>query len=115
MTDIAALKEEIRQITGLVDAARRLVADGRMVELGRLEPRVEACCTRIRALPRAAAEEVRPVLMALLDEFGRLEQKMRKSQAEIAGQLGQAGMRRRAVTAYGTAYGATYGAGRGDR
>lgn len=102
MTGTAEIAKEIRHVTTLVDAARRLVEEGRTIELGQLEARIDACCAAVRDLPRGTeTAEIRPAVTALLDEVGRLEGAIRKAQAEIGERLGQAGARRRALAAYG--------------
>ncbi|WP_119459766.1 hypothetical protein [Rhodospirillaceae bacterium SYSU D60014] len=98
---IAELKDEIRRLSTLVDAVHRLFVEGQHIELGQLEARISACCSAASALPQASGAELQPALVALLDDLGRLDQKMRSRQSEIVERLGQTSMRRRAVAAYG--------------
>lgn len=100
MSQIADIRKGIEQISNMVDAARRLVAEGHLVDLRMLESKVAGFCTVINNTPIEAATELRPVMLGLIDELGRLDAAVRRSQTETAAKLGETLARRRAVTAY---------------
>ncbi len=100
MSEIATIRAGIEQISTMVDAARRLVADGHLVDLRTLEARVETFCTALRNTSADAARELRPAMLGMIDELGRLDQAVRTSQTETAAKLGETLARRRAASAY---------------
>lgn len=99
--EIAAIRSGIEQISTMVEAARRLVAEGHLVDLRRLEQRVESFCAALRIAPAEAARELRPTMLGLIDELGRLDEAVRASQTETAAKLGETLARRRATSVYG--------------
>jgi hypothetical protein len=101
MNEIAAIRTGIEQISTMVEAARRLVMEGHLVDLRSLEARVETFCTALRNAPAETADQLRPAMLGLIDELGRLDAAVRASQTETAAKLGETLARRRAVTAYG--------------
>jgi len=103
MTDVAAVRSGIEQISTMVEAARRLVIEGHLVDLRSLETRVEGFCAILRNAPADAADQLRPAMLGLIDELGRLDAAVRASQTETAAKLGETLARRRATTAYGGA------------
>lgn len=103
MSQTADIRKGIEQISTMVDAARRLVAEGHLVDLRSLESRVAGFCAAINNVPSEAAVELRPLMLGLIDELGRLEAAVRQSQTETAAKLGETLARRRAATAYGAA------------
>jgi hypothetical protein len=105
MTEIAEIRKGIEQISTMVDAARRLVAEGHLVDLRSLETRVATFCTTIQNVSADAAAQLRPVMLGLIDELSRLDAAVRQSQTETAAKLGETLARRRAVSAYGSATG----------
>jgi hypothetical protein len=102
MTDIADIRKGIEQISTMVDAARRLVAEGHLVDLRSLETRVATFCSAIANTSPDIAKQLRPTMLALVDELGRLDAAVRQSQTETAAKLGETLARRRAATAYGS-------------
>jgi hypothetical protein len=101
MTEVAEIRRGIEQISTMVDAARRLVAEGHLVDLRSLETRVATFCSAIQNVSTDAAAQIRPVMLGLVDELGRLDAAVRQSQSETAAKLGETLARRRAVSAYG--------------
>jgi hypothetical protein len=90
----------IEQISNMIEAARRLIGEGHLVDLRLLESRVDGFCGSLRNVPTEMAAELRPAMLALIDELGRLEQEIRRIQTETAAKLGDTIARRRAATAY---------------
>ena len=103
MNEPAAIRSGIEQISTMVEAARRLVLEGHLVDLRLLESRVESFCTALRTLPGESARELRPTMLVLMDELGQLDAAVRRSQTETAAKLGDTMARRQATSAYGAA------------
>ena len=97
----AQIQAEIERLSGLVEATRRLVADGHLVDMRTLESRIDEVCGALRTLPNAAAGEIKTALVALIDDLNRLDQAIRRSHAEAAEHLEGPAARRRATAAYG--------------
>jgi hypothetical protein len=91
MTEVAEIRRGIEQISTMVDAARRLVAEGHLVDLRSLETRVATFCSAIQNVSTDAAAQIRPVMLGLVDELGRLDAAVRQSQSETAGRSANAG------------------------
>jgi hypothetical protein len=87
-------------VMATVDAARRVLADGRAIDLMGLEARVAALCDTIGAQPESAASGYRPRLIALLDEVDRLRDDLEAQRAFLARELGTLAARRHAIVAY---------------
>ena len=97
----AQTRAAIERLSGLVEATRRLVADGHLVDLRTLESRIDEVCGALRLLPTAAADEIKTTLVALIDDLNRLDETIRRNQAETAEHLEGTAARRRATAAYG--------------
>ena len=91
----------VRELSLLADVSRRLVMDGRIVDLRSLSERVEALCGGLARQPAGHGPELRTALIGLMDELARLEAAVRRSQADAAGRLREIATLRRAVSAYG--------------
>lgn len=103
MTEIAAIRNGIEQISTMVEAARHLVMEGHLIDLRSLEARVESFCATLRNAPAEAATQLRPAMLGLIDELSRLDAAVRASQTDTAAKLGETLARRRATSAYGGA------------
>lgn len=90
----------IEQISNMIEAARRLIGEGHLVDLRLLESRVESFCGSLRNAPPDTAAELRPAMLGLIDDLGRLAQDIRRIQSETAAKLGDTITRQRAATAY---------------
>ena len=95
----------VRDLSLLVDVSRRLVADGRVVDLRSLSERIEALCAALNRQPAGHGAELRAALIGLMDDLARLEATIRKSQADAAGRLRELSTLRRALSAYGAPQG----------
>ena len=90
----------IEQISNMIEAARRLIGEGHLVDLRLLESRVESFCGSLRNVPVDLAAELRPAMLGLIDDLSQLEQEIRRIQSETAVKLGDTVARRRAATAF---------------
>jgi len=90
----------IEQLSTMIEAARQLIGEGHLVDLRLLESRVEKFCGSLRTVPADMAAELRPAMLSLIDDLGRLEQEIRRIHTETAAKLGDTAARRRAATAY---------------
>lgn len=91
----------VRELSLLAEVTRRLVADGRLVDLRSLAERIAALCEGLNRQPAGHGAELRTAMIALIDDLGRLETAIRTSQADAAGRLREMSALRRAVSAYG--------------
>ena len=96
-------KQALASITAFAETARRLFKEGKSLDLGPLEARVDRFCRMLGAAPASEREELRPSFIALIDEIGRLETELRDSHVEAMRQINQLNQGRRAADAYGNA------------
>lgn len=94
-------KQLLANITAFAENARRLLKQGKALDLGPLEQRVDRFCRMLGAAPTTEREELRPSFLALIDEIGRLETELRGGHAETMRQIAQLNQGRRAADAYG--------------
>jgi hypothetical protein len=94
------LIQEAEKVASLVTAARRLLGEDKLIDLSALEDKVGALCLAIQAAPREDTRELKPSIVAILEDLDRLE-------AELAARNADAGTgeteRQRATVAYGQA------------
>ena len=74
----------IEQISNMIEAARRLIGEGHLVDLRLLESRVESFCGSLRNVPVDLAAELRPAMLGLIDDLSQLEQEIRRIQSETS-------------------------------
>jgi len=96
-------RQALASITAFAETARRLFREGKSLDLGPLEERVDRFCRMLGAAPASEREELRPSFIALIDEIGRLESELRGSHDEAMRQINQLNQGRRAADAYGNA------------
>jgi len=111
MSDAETPQQALASISAFAATARKLLQEGKAVELTPLEERVDRFCRMMGAVPTAEREALRPVFLSLIDEIGRLERDLRAGHASTMQQINQLNQGRRAADAYGSAT----GAGRRDR
>jgi hypothetical protein len=66
------LERDASQAASLVAAARRLLSEGRFLDLAALEGRIGALCGRIADMPKAEARRFADFLEALDEELAQL-------------------------------------------
>ena len=81
---LADLGAEIDAIRSLIAAARRLLGDGRSLDLGSLERRVGQLCAALRRSPQAATERTHDPLRTMLADLDLLEDEVRRQLAALA-------------------------------
>lgn len=95
------IRNRMVEVSAVVCMARSLLADGKPVDLSSLETRVEALCRSLVAMPRDDREEIKPALIGLMDELGRLAETVRAQHAALAERLSTVVRGQRAAGAYG--------------
>lgn len=78
------LKLEMRKAASLVDTARRLVADGRIVDLAALEAKARAIADGAGRLPRDEGRALLPGLEALVDGLDRLADELGRARGRMS-------------------------------
>jgi hypothetical protein len=101
MDEIERIERELEGATTMVATARRILADGRGIDLAGLDGRVGQICERVRRLPEPAGHRFRPRLLALLDEVDRLGTDLEAQRAVVSRALADLATRKQAVVAYG--------------
>jgi hypothetical protein len=94
------LERAIEQAGALIQAASRLISEGRVLDLKGLEGRIARLCRSVAARPGLEAQSYLPRLEALaagLDELGQVVDDRRALLAEFADEMPPAG----AAAAYG--------------
>lgn len=94
-----ALKR-LEEFAGTIAAARALVSDGNLVDLGGIERQAEELCQSIRKLPQDEARRALPPLTAALDELDRLTGDLTAQHRELSEALGRLADHDRASAAY---------------
>jgi len=100
MTIAGDLLRDIKNLSGLLERAQGELENGTLIDLEPLEPRVEDICQRVAQLPAGEGETIRPRLLALIDDLGRLGKTIENRMTELKDVLGQAADRNRALDAY---------------
>lgn len=79
------IRLDLEKASSVVATGRRLVAQGRTLDLTALEGKVAAACEAIAALPRDEARAVLPTLEALLAALDALESDLKSQYAAHLG------------------------------
>lgn len=96
----SAIESEMTALAVRLRNARQSLAEGTIIDLGPIEKDVQHLCGLIGVLPREEARGLRPRVMGLLEEINNLSENLRAGLGELAQLLGEAGERRRALSAY---------------
>ncbi len=96
----AAIESDMAALAARLRAARQGLSQGIITDLEPVERHVQRLCGQIAALPREEARGLRPRVMGLLEELNHLGEHLHAGLDELAQLLGEAGERRRALTAY---------------
>ena len=100
MSDIARIRDDLTEVSTVVDTAQTLLAKNELVDLGMLEARVEGLCDAIQSLPQSDRLELKPRLLNLIDSLTRLSSSLTETHRELSDQLQSTSNRQRAVSAY---------------
>jgi len=74
----AVIREELEKAASLISGARRLIAEGRHVDLSAMEERVRAITEAIAAAPSEVANAYKEHLQTLIDALDALEQDLQE-------------------------------------
>jgi len=90
---------EMDKVAAVIATARRLMADGRTVDLTPLEGKIESLCGRVRETPKAHRDGVIRAMESLIKALDELEGAIR---ARVGGGRGESEetTRRRVLNAY---------------
>ncbi len=93
----ADLMLEMDKVASVIATARRLMADGRTVDLSTLEGRIDALCARVRKTPPASRDVVIRAMKNLVCALNDLESAIR---VRVGGGEGEGIARSRVLNAY---------------
>jgi hypothetical protein len=97
---VARLRAELAAAGEQIGRARRALARGRPSALERLPSLIEGLEGRLESAPRALRDDLRPELLALLDEAAGLAAALGVEMRDLGLRLRAEGERRRAEIAY---------------
>lgn len=101
MTAAPVVNQEVQTVAGLISRARAELAAGGIVDLTSLATRVGALCRNLDRLPAEDGGDLRPRLLALIDDFGQLSESIERRLDRLKRDLGDTTGRHRATRAYG--------------
>lgn len=93
----ADLALEMDKVASVIATARRLMADGRTIDLSTLEGRIDALCVRVRQTPPASRDVVVRAMENLVRALDELEAAIR---TRVGGAESEGVARRRVLNAY---------------
>jgi hypothetical protein len=68
----AAAREEMEKLYSVVATARRLIGEGRLIDLSAMPGRVQAICAAVAALPKEQGKLLAPLLERLIAHLDEL-------------------------------------------
>lgn len=72
MRTAGQVRDELAKLAAYIASARRLVADGNLVDIAALTPRIGALCAAVQALPPAEGSVFGSELQALMSKLDGL-------------------------------------------
>ena len=100
MTRAESICDELNRVGDVITAARDLVNDGQLINLAPLQNEINRICSGLDGLDAAAAAQVQPVLLGLIDDLDHLAHDMRVRQLGHEEQLRALTTHSGAATAY---------------
>lgn len=94
------LLEEAGKVSSVIATARRLVAEGKSVDLSNLESKIAALCENAKAAELEQSSDVQDALSAILGDLNLLEDEVAAHYRETGGQALEDNIKR-AIDAYG--------------
>ncbi len=82
-----SILQELQSLNDLVVAARDIVSAGRVIDLDPVQKEVERICDDIKQLPPRESANLKPALVSLIDDLGKLTEDMKTCHAELKSQL----------------------------
>lgn len=76
MTNERHIHQEMQKIASLIGTARRLLSEGRSVDLSAVEGHVERLCDSVLCLPTETARGLSPALQVLIETLDELGQEL---------------------------------------
>lgn len=80
---------EIDKVSSLISAARRHMAEDKMVNLSALEGKVQALCGSITSAPGEDAKRIIAAVKAVMDDLNQLAQELTTQQNKFKGRAGE--------------------------
>ena len=77
--------EEANKVVSLIATARKLIGEGKRIDLAALEGKVARLCESVKEAPSGDREELKSAIAAILDDLDRLETELRARIVEIGG------------------------------
>ncbi len=93
------VQEEVRKVTSLINATRRLLAEGKMVDLAGLQRNVDTLCQTLRKAPLEESQAAKETVASLLDGLDTLAEALTAQYEDLTRQLAGT-VRRHAAAAY---------------
>lgn len=75
--------QEIDKVTSVIATARRLLSEGKLVDLSALEEKVRSVCQAIEAQPQKHPEKLQEAMLAAITDLDRLAEDIRQRFAGI--------------------------------
>ncbi len=82
-----SIAEELHSLNDLVVAAREIVSTGHAIDLAPVQKEVERICDDIKHLPPRQSADLKPALVSLIDDLGKLTEDMETCHAGLKSQL----------------------------
>jgi len=98
--DITAILEEVDKVESVISTARRLLTDGKMVDLTALEGKVETLCERIVNAELNDSDDVGRALRAVLEKLEQLGDELAVQHDSVGGETADTSVKS-AIDAYG--------------
>ena len=97
---VAELRRELEAAAAQTVLARRALADDASSAFDELPARLDALHASVITAPRVELADLRPMLIALLDDLTSLRADLETQMSELEARLQEAGARRQAAAAY---------------
>ena len=91
--------EQAEQVSSLIATARRLIAEGKTVDLSNLEDKIRTLCAQAEEMAQGDPAPIRNALSAISEDLDRLEEETAARHRELGGG-GMADALRHAIGAY---------------
>lgn len=93
------IMDEVKKVSSLIDTARRLLADQKVVDLAALQGKVETLCAAIKSAPPKQRRNLEAPLGAIIEELDLLATELTEQHEKVTSQI-ELSVRRQATKAY---------------